>query len=139
MLAHKTGELITSEFIAKSVTTNPVVIRRVLGDLRKAGLVESHSGNRGGWRLSKSAEQITIKDAYLAVREGSLFGLPPQNPNPHCQIGARIGAVVNKLFGESEASLLEYFQTATIASLFREIEFTQDTAEGESCPKRQKP
>ena len=47
------GEPVTSEAIAGSVNTNPVVIRRVLGALRGADLVLSQGGNGGGWRLTR--------------------------------------------------------------------------------------
>jgi len=40
---------VTSEFIAGSVNTNPVVIRRILAALRRAGLVKSQPGVSGGW------------------------------------------------------------------------------------------
>ena len=73
MLAYQQPELLTSGFIACSVTTNPVVIRRVLGDLRRAGLVTSQAGSGGGWKLRREPEQITLLDAYEAVKEGTLL------------------------------------------------------------------
>ena len=47
----------TSEYIAGSVNTNPVVIRRLLGSLRGAGIVESRTGVGGGWSLLASFSQ----------------------------------------------------------------------------------
>ncbi|WP_317951374.1 Rrf2 family transcriptional regulator, partial [Rossellomorea marisflavi] len=37
----------SSDQIAQSVTTNPVVIRRLSGDLKKAGLLTSQAGVPG--------------------------------------------------------------------------------------------
>jgi len=45
-------EICTSEYIAGSVNTNPVVIRRIMGMLSKAGLVEVRTGVAGA-KLSR--------------------------------------------------------------------------------------
>src|SRR5205085_11604458 len=95
LLAYRQPEMLTSEYIACSVTTNPVVIRRVLGELRRAGLVVSQSGNGGGWRLARTAESITLLNAYQAMREGALFRTPSQKPNPGCAIGNTIWQTLN--------------------------------------------
>src|SRR6476619_2527243 len=55
LLASSPGESLTSEYIAGSVHTNPVVILRLLGLLREAGIVESQGGLGGGWRLKRPA------------------------------------------------------------------------------------
>ena len=57
-------EVGTSQRIAASGNTNPVVIRRCLGELRQAGLVESNRTH--GWALSRHASQISLHDAYRA-------------------------------------------------------------------------
>lgn len=105
LLAGRHPEALTSSFMANSVTTNPVVLRRLLGDLRRAGLVASRPGNSGGWRLCRQPEQITLLDCYLAVREGALFGLPVQKPNPHCKVGKTITQALCALFQEAEQAL----------------------------------
>jgi Rrf2 family protein len=105
LLAYRHPEALTSACMANSVTTNPVVLRRLLGDLRRAGLVESRPGNSGGWRLCKQPEQITLLDCYLAVKESALFGLPAQKPNPHCTVGKTITQALCGLFEEAEQAL----------------------------------
>jgi Rrf2 family protein len=105
LLVRRHPEPLTSAYMATSVTTNPVVLRRLLGDLRRAGLVESRPGNSGGWRLCRQPEQITLLDCYLAVKESSLFGLPLQKPNPHCTVGKTITHALCGLFQDAEQAL----------------------------------
>ncbi len=50
LLALSPDEPLTSELMARSGHTQPVVIRRILGQLRGAGIVESQPGNGGGGR-----------------------------------------------------------------------------------------
>ena len=59
----------TSAEIAEHAGTNPVVVRRVLGTLRKFNLVKSEKGHAGGWYLGRSPEKITVADVYLALNE----------------------------------------------------------------------
>jgi Rrf2 family protein len=55
-------------------------LENILGELRHAGLVRSHRGAEGGFRLAKPAADITIADVIRAV-EGplaSVRGAPPE-------------------------------------------------------------
>ncbi|AJY77709.1 Rrf2 family transcriptional regulator [Paenibacillus beijingensis] len=87
--------LCTSEWIAGSVNTNPVVIRKIMGMLKKAGLLEIRRGT-GGAFLRKPLSEIKLLDIYKAVEvveEGELFQFH-DHPNPDCPVGANIGAVL---------------------------------------------
>ena len=134
LLAYQHPDLLTSEFIACSVTTNPVVIRRVLGELRRAGLVASQAGSGGGWRLVRLPRAITLLDAYEAVREGALFALPPQRPNPFCAIGKTMQQIVSGFFAESEAALEQSLAQTTIADVLARVQAgncpSADSAQG---------
>ena len=57
----------TSDWLAGSVNTNPVVIRRILSALAKAGLVRSVRGSQGGTMLSRPPEAITLLELSRAV------------------------------------------------------------------------
>lgn len=59
----------TSAEIAAHAGTNPVVVRRVLGYLRDAGLLTSEKGHAGGWSLARTPDAITLADVYLALDE----------------------------------------------------------------------
>ncbi len=55
-------------------------LENILGELRHAGIVRSHRGAEGGFRLARPADQINIADIIRAV-EGplaSVRGGPPE-------------------------------------------------------------
>src|SRR5215472_14689573 len=67
-LAQQQGrDRLTSDQVAASVNTNPVIIRRSLGDLRRAGLVRVRRGAEAGWSLERRPEDITMLAVYDAV------------------------------------------------------------------------
>jgi len=111
---------LTSEYIAGSVNTNPVVIRRVLAALRTARLVASKGGARGGWRLTRAPEAITLRDVYRAVEEPRLFGLPGQPPNPDCPVGSTIQPLLNRQFELALQGMEASLGRATIADMLRQ-------------------
>ena len=59
-LAWKRHEAATSERIAASVNTNPVVVRRIVGALRNAGMVTVQPGVGGGAQLARTPRDITL-------------------------------------------------------------------------------
>lgn len=93
------GNNVKSDFIAASVNTNPVVIRRLLGDLSEARLVVSQTGANGGTRLAKCPNLINLADVHKAVSCGKTFALARQT-NRDCSIGKNIQCVLEKLQSE---------------------------------------
>lgn len=75
-------EVATSEQIATSVNTNPVVIRRLLAKLSKAGLADSRRGAGAGWMLARDLAAITLLDVYQAIEPGPVFALHRATPDP---------------------------------------------------------
>src|SRR5262252_4343620 len=90
VLAYKDGERVTSGLLASSVNTNPVVIRRLLSALQRAGLVETRKGVGSGSRLGQPAAKISLADVYRAVEAEQGFVLPPKKPNSQCPVGSCI-------------------------------------------------
>jgi len=76
------------------VNTNPVVIRRLVTALKKAGLVEVTPGVKG-IKLQKEPSEISLYEIYNAVSnpDSLLFGLH-DNTNPACPVGRNINAVL---------------------------------------------
>jgi Rrf2 family protein len=64
---------------AQSIPLN--FLENILGELRHSGIVRSHRGAEGGFRLARPADEVTIADVIRAV-EGplaSVRGGPPEH------------------------------------------------------------
>jgi len=125
LLASSRGEALTSEYIAGSVNTNPVVVRRLLGLLRKRGIVSSQPGTGGGWQLTRDPESITLLDVRCAVNEGSPFAMHSQPPNPACPVGRNIQASLAGVYRQAEQAMEAELARTTVGKLLRSVESRQ--------------
>ncbi|MYT99994.1 MULTISPECIES: Rrf2 family transcriptional regulator [unclassified Streptomyces] len=121
MLAHRRGGLLTSQEIAESLDSNPVLVRRVLGRLRDAGLAWSVEGRAGGWSLARDPRAITLYDAYAAVEEGKVFSRHTHPPSSTCEIGRNLADVLDAEFQSAERALEERLGRTSIAGLLQRI------------------
>ena len=122
LLAIAPGERATSEWIAGSVNTNPVIIRLITGQLKQAGLVQVRSGS-GGAYLTKETAQISLLDVYKAVevvKEDELFHLH-QQPNPQCPVGANIQSVLEQVVIAAQAAMEAVLAQLTLQQLVHEL------------------
>ncbi|GIQ71106.1 Rrf2 family transcriptional regulator [Xylanibacillus composti] len=111
-------EACTGDFIAGSVNTNPVIIRRIMGMLKKAGLVEVRAGV-GGAFLRKDAARITLLDVYRAVNateENQLFRMHA-NPNIACTVGRNIERVLQEELNDAQLLLEQRLDQTTLSQL----------------------
>src|SRR5262249_18591445 len=111
----------TSEYIAGSVNTNPVVIRRLLAALRTARLVTSQGGNGGGWWLACLPETITLRDVYCAVVDGTLFPLHHRPPSSSCPVGRHIRHTLAGHFAAASAAMADELARTTVADVLDEV------------------
>jgi Rrf2 family protein len=82
---------VTSDFLAASINTNPVIIRKILTQLKNAGLINVIRGT-GGIELTRDLKDITFYDVYQAIEpleDGDLFRFH-ESPNPECPVGRNI-------------------------------------------------
>jgi Rrf2 family protein len=114
------GGPLSSDYMANSVNTNPVVIRRMLSVLVRAKLVTTQLGAGGGARLARSAETITLRDVYEAVEEPELFSIPDA-PNPRCPVGRHIGAALEAHLAHAAEAMRGALDQVTIATMVRSV------------------
>ncbi|SOC39693.1 Rrf2 family transcriptional regulator [Ureibacillus acetophenoni] len=112
----------TSELLASSVNTNPALIRKIMGMLKKAGLVEIHPGIAGA-KLAKGLSEITFLDVYQAVNvvnENELFSVH-DNPNPNCTVGRNIQESIMPIFSNAQLALETTLSKVTIEDVVMDI------------------
>jgi Rrf2 family protein len=112
---------VTSEFIASSVNVNPVIIRRILGQLHEAGFVETLRGS-GGSTLSRSINGITLLDVYKAVEsvEGDIFNFH-DNPNPSCPVGRNVHRLLDRHLLDAQGALETSLKRVKLSELTAEL------------------
>jgi len=113
--------LVSSDTVARSVNTNPVVVRRILSQLAKARLVSSHLGKQGGVKLARPVNTISLLDIYLAVGESPFFSHNPNEPNPVCPVSCKIKALIQPVFDQLTDSVKAQLSTTTLASLLAQL------------------
>lgn len=120
LLSVMQNRALTSEQIAESVNTHPVVIRRVMGLLRKQGLVESRPGACGGWKLTRAPGEIHLCNVYDAINNEALLAIHP-HPNTDCPVGSKIHPALLKVFGEAEKAMHDSLSGFTVADVLDEV------------------
>ena len=114
LMAWSDDEPLKSERVAKSVNTNPVVIRRILCELAHARLVISQTGSAGGSKLARSPDEITLLDIYEAVDCRGVFSLHRQHPSRRCPVGVNIGTVMGEVLEEVDSAVKHVLTKITI-------------------------
>ncbi len=122
VLARHMGERIRSEELAGSINTNPVVVRRLLGQLSGAKLVTSRAGSMGGSHLRRQPNEITLAEVYRAVSCGEVFALHGKPPSQDCPVGRNIEAVLCSIQKEIDRSVGERLSQFTLQGILDAIE-----------------
>lgn len=112
---------ITSDFLAGSTNVNPVIVRKILGQLKAAGLVEVARGS-GGASIPKPLSEISFLDIYNAVEcveNGELFHFH-ENPNTDCPVGRNIHAVLDDKLMRVQKSMETELSSITLEDIRRD-------------------
>ncbi len=104
---------VTSDFLASSVNVNPVVIRRLLQQLKKAGIVHVIRGS-GGTDIAKSLDK-----AVECVEEGQLFHFH-ENPNQFCPVGKNIHTILDVRLEKIQEAMEKEMKSTTIQDVIND-------------------
>ncbi|WP_160049853.1 Rrf2 family transcriptional regulator, partial [Raoultella sp. 18112] len=107
----------TSDALAQCLGTNPVVVRRTMGFLRDAGIVQSERGHAGGWRIQADLRTVTLRQLHEALGEPAMFAIGNRHEAPQCLVEQAVNAALEGAFAEAESLLLQRFSDITLADL----------------------
>jgi len=110
------GDMVTAEHIAQATGIPHNFLENILGDLRRAGLVESRRGQAGGYLLAKPAEEISIADVIRAV-EGPLANVRGLSPDTLDYEGS--AAKLRDVWVALRASVRSVLERVTLADVAR--------------------
>ena len=118
LLATEPGGQATSGRLAESVGTNPVVIRRLAGQLARAGLIRIRRGP-GGAELSRPAAEITLAEIWRAMRRNDLPLLPIHQGVSRAgdAVAAAVPGLLRGLFDDAEAAMEARLAATTLEDL----------------------
>lgn len=114
---------VTSDFISKSTNVNPVIIRKILLQLRNAELIEVARGT-GGTTITRPLSEITFLDIYRAVEcveDNTLFHFH-ENPNEKCPVGRNIHNVLDDKLQRVQAAMERELQSITLEDVKKDLE-----------------
>lgn len=122
LLATEPAGQATSGRIAQSVGTNPVVIRRLAGQLARAGLVRIRRGP-GGAELARPPAEITLADVWAAMRRPGLPLLPTHRGPPRGTdaLGQAVPALLRGVLDEAERAMEQRLAGVTLQALLAQL------------------
>lgn len=112
---------ITSEFLASSINSNPVVIRRILQLLKKNNIVQIARGS-GGASLARPAKDITLLDVFNSLEcfeDNKLFNFH-ENSNTLCPVGRNIHLILDSRLESIQKTMEDEMKNTTIADILED-------------------
>ena len=112
----------TSEQISKMISTNPVVVRRMMAGLRERGIGASEKGHGGGWQLARRLSAVTLRDVYDAIGRPPLFNIGSRADPSECLVEKAVDARLDAALTEAETRLLAQFAAVAVEDLAQDFE-----------------
>lgn len=114
---------ITSQFLASSIGSNPVIVRNIMLQLQEAGIIDVKRGP-GGITINRPLSEITYLDIYKAVETNSrenMFRFH-ENPNPQCPVGKNIHKALDQSLKNIDEDFERDLASHNIQEVYNNIE-----------------
>lgn len=119
---HHCSGTVASEVLAENVCTNPVCIRKVMGKLKKAGIVTTKEGLNGGYHLLSDPTQLSLANVSEALKmEMVRSSWHSGSADKECMIASGMAGILDELVTGMNAACQEYLKTLTVADIETKI------------------
>lgn len=119
VLATTEKEYVSSNEISQSVKTNPVIIRKLMSNLKREGLVKL-SDNKKGFKLMKKPSEISLGSVYCSIVNEDVFSIH-QNTNKKCIIGRNIQTVLCEELNIVENKMIDNLNKESLEDIVNRI------------------
>ena len=116
------GRDVPSDKLAENVCTNPVCIRKVMGKLKKAGMIGTKEGLGGGYHIAVDADKLDLRVVSAALKVQPVkSSWRSGNPKDACKICSQMAGIMDELVEDMNAVCEEYLQKTTIKDIEEKI------------------
>lgn len=112
---------VTSAELARSIGADATIIRRVLGQLQSAGIVNVRPGV-GGASIARPLAEVNLLDIYEAIEasNGPMFKFY-KTKDPTCRVAASIHTAIDESLAKIEDAMFDEMRAINMESLYRKI------------------
>jgi DNA-binding IscR family transcriptional regulator len=115
------GLPMTSDELARRMSTDPAVVRRTMAGLRDAGIVRSEKGHGGGWSLQRELANVTMRDVHEALGVTDLFTIGVRTESPGCFVEQTVNRAMQGALDMAERVLLKQLGCVNLAAIAAEV------------------
>src|SRR3990172_1611946 len=101
-------------------------VEQILLKLRRAGLVESERGARGGYRLSRKPADVTVRDVVLAAEDSTFVVSCDVRPIDEDRCGPEASCAIRPVWRALQQRVDEFLQGISLADLLREEDAVEE-------------
>ena len=120
-LAFSPNKVMGSQALAASVNTNPVVVRRLLLALRRAGLIETFAGKHGGARLRQKPNRISLVDIYDAVESRPVIPINERKVSRQCHVSCNMKRIMSGVAESTGQAVRKHLAGITLSELVGKV------------------
>lgn len=111
---------LSSTSIAESINTNPALVRKMMSNLKKSGIICSSIG-RANPSLAKPPSEISFYDIYQSVEDNPDLFHVDSNTAKDCVVGNNIQNTLSKKYDELQEIIDNEMKNFTLSDVIEDI------------------